>query len=240
MEEALPIWDYLPLSFKSEEEQAYIAFLWDAFQSNYENGKYQFAFLAFHMLTMSYVYFNIWQIKNIFADKFRTALIGFSRDETDILKATSPFVFAKVQERTVFRFLRLIGCNDSQIGVYAKLVDDRNDVAHPNGKIVYNAQITLDQKVAKVLWLVAEIEKHSEPLILDCYETFLREGHDLEKREFIEPGDQIREALVHRNYFSKKDIEICMGYKIDRLAHEAHFEAMQALHSLLLETYSEE
>ena len=27
------------------------------------HAKYQFAFLAYHMLTMSFVYFNIWQIK---------------------------------------------------------------------------------------------------------------------------------------------------------------------------------
>ena len=45
------------------KEQEYIAFLWDAFETNYTHGKYQFAFLAYHMLTMSFVYFNIWQIK---------------------------------------------------------------------------------------------------------------------------------------------------------------------------------
>ena len=40
-----------------------LVILWDAFEMNYTNGKYQFAFLAYHMLTMSFVYFNIWQIK---------------------------------------------------------------------------------------------------------------------------------------------------------------------------------
>ena len=38
-------------------------FLWDAFETNYTHGKYQFAFLAYHMLTMSFVYFNLWQIR---------------------------------------------------------------------------------------------------------------------------------------------------------------------------------
>lgn len=55
--------DYLPLSFKTPKEQEYIEFLWDAFETNHTHGKYQFAFLAYHMLTMSFVYFNIWQIK---------------------------------------------------------------------------------------------------------------------------------------------------------------------------------
>ena len=63
MEEAAELANYLPLSFKSEKEEEYIRFLWDAFETNYTHGKYQFAFLAYHMLTMSFVYFNIWQIK---------------------------------------------------------------------------------------------------------------------------------------------------------------------------------
>ena len=44
MEEAVELSDYLPLSFTSPKEQEYVAFLWDAFASNYTHGKYQFAF----------------------------------------------------------------------------------------------------------------------------------------------------------------------------------------------------
>ena len=43
MEEAAELADYLPLSFKTESEQEYIQFLWEAFESNYENKKNQFA-----------------------------------------------------------------------------------------------------------------------------------------------------------------------------------------------------
>ena len=49
MEEAAELGNYLPLSFKAPSEQEYIAFLWDAFESNYTHGKYQFAFLAYHL-----------------------------------------------------------------------------------------------------------------------------------------------------------------------------------------------
>ena len=57
MEEAYEILDYLPIRFKQRNEQEYIEFLWDSFQSNYENEKYQFSFIAYHMLFMSFVYF---------------------------------------------------------------------------------------------------------------------------------------------------------------------------------------
>jgi len=77
MEEAAERGNYLPLSFKSPKEQEYIEFLWDAFETNYTHSKYQFAFLAYHMLTMSFVYFNIWQIKQTEPGDFSKGLIGF-------------------------------------------------------------------------------------------------------------------------------------------------------------------
>ena len=80
MEEAAELANYLPLSYKSPKEQEYIAFLWDAFETNYTHEKYQFAFLAYHMLTMSFVYFNIWQIKQNRPDDFGMAMIGFGKD----------------------------------------------------------------------------------------------------------------------------------------------------------------
>lgn len=61
MEEAYQILQYLPNRFKQRDEQEYIEFLWDSFESNYQNEKYQFAFIAYHMLFMSFVYFTIWQ-----------------------------------------------------------------------------------------------------------------------------------------------------------------------------------
>lgn len=87
MEEAAELGNYLPLSFKSPKEQEYIAFLWDAFETNYAHGKYQFAFLAYHMLTMSFVYFNIWQIKQTRPDDFEKGLIGFARGREGVARS---------------------------------------------------------------------------------------------------------------------------------------------------------
>ena len=99
MEEAFDLGEYLPLSFKTPTEADYIAFLWDAFQSNYGNEKFQFAFLAYHMLTMCCIYFNIWQIKQNISADFERGLIGFPRDiENELLSATSPFDFSTVSE----------------------------------------------------------------------------------------------------------------------------------------------
>jgi hypothetical protein len=241
MEEAAELANYLPLSFKTSKEQEYIEFLWDAFQSNYENKKFQFAFLAYHMLTMSFVYFNIWQIKQTEPRDFAMGLIGFGKDiEKSLLEATSPFVFSTVNERSILRFLKLIACDNSMVGTYAKLVDDRNESAHPNSNIFYSTESAVDVKIAEILRVVDEIQSHSKPVIEHCYRDFLLQNHDPEGREYPDATDQIREVLIHQNYLSQKDIGICLAFDLAPLSTDANFPAIQALHQSLCDTYAED
>ena len=248
MDEALQLADYLPLSFKTTTEQEYIQFLWEAFESNYANGKYQFAFIAYHMLTMSFIYFNIWQIKQNQKDDFAKAIIGFSsrdldglvhKDDLDEEKrwAVSPFNFSKVQERSIVKILALIGCDKSKIGSYAKLIDDRNDTAHPNGNIYFSNQGSLDLKIRETLRIVSEIQTHSKSVIEKCYQNFLIENNDPDEREYVDATDQIREILIHQHYLSQKDIEICQTIDLANLATDVNFNNILALHSILKSEY---
>ena len=106
MDAALEIHDYLPLAYPSAGEGEYIRFVWEAFESNYVAGKYQFAILAFHMLYMSYVYFSVWQIKQAKPEAFTHAVL-FQQKEKELLTASSPFTFSEVNERSIFKFLRI-------------------------------------------------------------------------------------------------------------------------------------
>jgi len=241
MEEAAELANYLPLSFKTPKEQEYIEFLWDAFETNYTHGKYQFAFLAYHMLTMSFVYFNIWQIKQSVPEDFEKGLIGFGKDvEKGLLAATSPFSFSVVPERTMLRFLKLIACDNGKIGTYAKLVDDRNETAHPNGNIFFSTQAALDIKIREILRIVDEIQTHSVPTIQRCYARFLDESNNPDDREYSEDPDQIREVLIHAHYLSQKDIEICVALDIaNEFDIHPNFHGIQSLHQTLRATYTE-
>ena len=240
MDEASNLVSFLPMSFKDPGEQEYISFLWEVFETNYENGKYQFAFLAYHMLMMSFVYFNIWQIRQTQPDDFRKGLIGFARnDETILLEGTSPFAFNRVNERTILRLFRLIGCDDSRIGNYRKLVDDRNDAAHANGYIYYRTQREIDSKIREVLRAVEEIQTNSVSIISRCYQEFLLLSHRPEDREYPDAEDQIREVLIHGDYMSRKDIEICIDFDISAF-EDADKDAIETLHNTLCETYGTE
>lgn len=240
MEEAGLIFDYLPLSFKSEEQQKYIDFLWDAFESNYKNEKYQFAFLAYHMLYMSFIYFNLWQIKINRADDFQNALIGFAKEEQDILGMSSPFTFSVIREKSIFRFLKLLGCDNQKIGSFSKIVDDRNDIAHSNGNIFYNDRKSVDDKIEETLGFVEEIQQCSKPIVLECFKEFLSDSWEVETREYTDDTDQIREALIHKNYFSRKDIEYCLQFDISSLSVEPHYTEKKALFDTFLSIYKEQ
>lgn len=239
MEEAAELADYLPLSFKTAKEQEYIEFLWDAFETNYTHGKYQFAFLAYHMLTMSFVYFNIWQIKQTEPKHFEMGLIGFGRDERALIEATSPFAFSVVPERTMLRFLKLIACDNGKIGTYVKLVDDRNHSAHSNGNIFFSTQAALDLKITEILRVADEIQKHSRPIIEQCYREFLFKNHDPDQREYFQASDQIREVMIHGNYMSRKDIEICLQHDLTDLKERGEFSNIEALHHELCVAYGD-
>jgi len=238
MEEAVELGNYLPLSFKSPKEQEYIEFLWGAFETNYTHGKYQFAFLAYHMLTMSFVYFEIWQIKQTKPKDFEMAMVGFNKDlEKELLDATSPFTFWRVNESSVLRFLKLIGCDNIKVGNYAALVRERNDTAHPNGNIFFSTQAALDAKITEILRVVDEIQDHSKPIIEHCYREFLLQNHDPDEREYPDAADQIHEVLIHGNYLSQKDVEICLGLDLETLDANHAIEGIRQLHSSLIEDY---
>lgn len=241
MDDALILNDYLPISFGTETEQDYIAFLWDAFKTNYTHEKYQFAFLAFHMLTMSFIYFNIWQIKQTMPIDFEKGLIGFGKDfEKKLLQAKTPFSFSIVNERSILRMLKLVGCDNSKIGTYAKLVDDRNDTAHSNGNIFFSTQPALDVKISEILRVVDEIQTHSRVVIDKTYREFLLQNYDPEEREYPDAADQIREVLIHKNYLSQKDIEFCLGFDYTSLKEYDEYGHIESLHLSLIDAYFEE
>ena len=74
---------------------------------------------------------------------------------------TLPIVFSTVNERSSLRLLKLIACDNGKIGTYAKLVDGRNETAHPNGNIFFSTQAALDTKITEILRVVDEIQTHS-------------------------------------------------------------------------------
>jgi len=142
-----------------------------------------------------------------------------------------------VKERSILRVLKLIQCDNAKIGTYAKLVDDRNESAHPNGNIFYSTEAALDVKITEILRVVEEIQSHSKPVIEHCYREFLSQNHDPEEREYPDPADQLREVHIHGNYLSQRDIEICLGFDLGAFEGRPEYKNMRELHEALIASY---
>lgn len=210
MDAALEIHEYLPLAYPSAGEGEYIRFVWEAFESNYVAGKYQFAMLAFHMLYMSYVYFSVWQIKQAKPEAFTHAML-FQQKEKELLAASSPFTFSEVNERSIFKFLRLTGCENQHIGKFQKLVDQRNEIAHPNGNIFFSDQATADQRIEEVMQQIRGIQTHMPSVLHACLLQFLRDSANPDEREIADSEVHVEINFLHKHYLSRKDIEACLA-----------------------------
>jgi len=239
MEEAFELESYLPVSYKARSEQEYMTFLWDAFQSNYTGGKFEFSSLAFHLLYMSFVSFSIWQIRLVREKDFRNAMVGFqSESETRLLDADTPFKFyEKLKESQIFRFLKLIGCTNNHVGEFAKFVQRRNRIAHPSGTVFFNDQVSIDTEVREMMREVANIQRHMCPIIEEVYGRFLVDSAGIEEREYADPAEEIEVNLIRRNYVSLKDIEVCLNYDLAALQTHEHYSGIEELHRSLDQTY---
>lgn len=235
MEDALEFEVFLPASFRNKAEQNYMRFLWEAFQTNYEAAKYEFASLAFHLLYMSFVSFSIWQIRLVRERDFKFALVGFqNKPENDILNAVNPFQFyEQLKESQIFRFLKLIGCENEQVGEFSKFVKRRNKIAHPSGTVFFNDQVAIDAEIADMMKEVRNIEAHMKPVIEEVYRKFLLESAAQEELEYSTLDEEIEVNFIHRYYMSAKDIEICIAVDVQQFNREANFVFIESLHAQL-------
>lgn len=234
MDEALELGTYLPQSFANAGEQAYLEFLWSAFVTNYEAERYEFASLAFHLLYMSFVGFSIWQIRLARPDPFAMAMVGFDRSESALMACDSPFKFYdQLKESQIFRFLKLIGCTNEQVGEFAKFVKRRNKIAHPTGTVFFNDRAAIDTEITDIMREVRNIEAHMRPVVVELYIRFLDDSQDEELRQYTDAKDEIAANLVHRYYMSFADLSYCRDFKIASLNAKPNFASIEVLHASL-------
>jgi hypothetical protein len=251
IDDAQRIFDYLPQEYKTKTESDYIDFLWDAFSVNYEKEKYQFAYIAYHMLFMCFIYFQLSKIyknkpddlKNImlFTDKAYQEIENHERKNNQSSDPISfdPFNFSKENERTIMGLFLSIGCDREIIKKMKSLVNMRNGIAHSNGNIFFRSLENIDEKIEEILNCMDCIQQNCIPIIIICTEKFIIEGTNTEEREFPDEENQVREIFVRGNYLSMKDINIAKKYDIQVYEGTSVFPAINRLYMTIRELYSE-
>lgn len=242
MDDALRIHEFLPISYANKNEEAYIKFLWDAFEFNYNHEKYEFANLAFHLLYMSFACFSVWQIRAARRTDFDKAMVGFQNDvENKLATADTPFkFFENVKEAIIFRFIKLVGCTNEQVGEFSKFVKHRNRIAHPSGTVFFNSKDNIDEHIAQIMTEIDHIQSHMTTTIHECVRKFLIENWNSDAWQFSVARDQIDSAFVHANYLSQKDIEAALLFDIASIHGQPNDRAMEELFAVFKREYEQE
>jgi len=249
MEEAHRIFHYLPIQPPDNE---YIRFLWEAFESNYQNDKYQFAYIAYHMLFMSYIYYQIAKIYKTENEKCRDLMTftGKVQDHIDSherkIAAGQESTLAPLQkfslenERTIMGLFISIGCTRDEIKSMKEIVDGRNSIAHSNGNIFYKSKENLDDKINEILSCVETIQVKSKSIIEKAYKSFLLDSNNLDEREYFDDESEIREIFIYGNYLSIEDVKIAKLWNVETLTGESNYQSIESLASTLKSVYPDE
>ena len=248
-DELFKMLEYLPEEFAEETEEKYIDALMLAAQTSYENGLYQFAYVQYHMLFMTAVYYAILKVSIFHEEELKKALYYLLKDRyADFWKETNTKngklyfgSFALINESDVFMLLRVVGLDSDLLGELQKLVRERNKYAHANGQL----QLTSDELFMEALNSYnTKIQKVVELLktdLIDFYKKTVSDPnfHDPDIRAYLDPDEQMIQEFI--NEYSLSRVELNWLRKI-RLSDFDGYEGeteIKTLHSALIHYYRE-
>lgn len=154
-EELFEIFAYLPELFQDRDEERYIEALSLAMQTSYENGLYQFAYMQYHMLFMTAIYFVLLKLYTLHHDEMEQALYYLLKDRYNDFSGKENTKdeqlyfgsFAAIGESDVFKLLHIVGMDSNLEGELKKLVKERNAYAHANGRLLLTSEEFFLEKI---------------------------------------------------------------------------------------------
>lgn len=135
-----------------------------------ENELYSSAYSHLHLLYMAFIYIQLLRIARAKEKEFEYGWIGFPSQEQDFLKnPRSPFSFSPVNEKSVFRFFRLVGFNDADIGNIASLISVRNNHMHASGNIHCSTDEEFYEELEKYISRMKLVLNNQQDFLSDIY-----------------------------------------------------------------------
>jgi len=218
-----------PIMIGNKEATDYIYTHFEFLERCLKENLFQDALFHLHLLYMSFVYFQIFRIKNYKSKDFRFGCIGFSNQKKELEEASSPFTFSAINERSVFRFFRLVDFDDSVIGSIAKCVEDRNELAHANGVLSLISEDEFLDVLGKYEQNFDNILRKQTDFLLKLYDDFSEVKQ--KNFEYSNTEDEIRENFIARNLISAKELSIIL----QRRTNSKHYKTLVKLYPALYE-----
>jgi hypothetical protein len=176
MEEYLTqILRHLPIHFADEEANEFVKYLSEAYVENLEKEKYQFAFTAFHMLNMIFVYKVKWFLNGQGNLDIVNALNNKKKNEKK-LSFNNLFDLSQFNEKESLGLLLVaLKFHINDISKCKNHVDARNQCSHASGKIEYDKK-GIDFLIDDEIKYVERLQKKIHPELKKFLEKFLEEN----------------------------------------------------------------
>ena len=249
-EDIFLFYDYLPVLYKSEDDNEYLITLFKALELSYKNGLYQFAYIQLHMVFMVCIYYMLLKVNAVSSDKMEDALYYMIKDKNrvkDFYGGSNTRdgelyfgSFACLSESDVFLLLKIAGIDSDLQGELKKLVEERNKYAHANGNITITSQSTMDEKISKYVNTLQRVQKLLNPFISKLYKNTLSspDFFDSENRPgYSDDNDQIKEEFIKKYSLSYNDLNICRKFKIATMSKIDGYESIKNMHIILCDFY---
>ena len=205
MDEIYSLSQYFPLSISDPTLEKYINHHLGSCIKCIENELYSSAYSHLHILYMIFVYIQLLRIAKEKSQEFQFCWIGFPSQEKDFLKnPSSPFSFSQIQEKTVFRFFRLVDFDDGVIGNISSLVNKRNDHLHANGKLFFETGEDFEKEVEIYINNMQTIIKKQLDFLQNIYQTIIQ-GYET---GFEMTRDEIETNFADQYYFSEYELKL--------------------------------
>jgi hypothetical protein len=201
MEEYLKmILRHLPMQFADYEANDFVKYLSEAYSENIEKDKYQFAFIAFHMLYMTFCYKIQWFLKAQKNKKIEESIEEFLKSNKKKF-INGLFDLSLFNESdTLYHLLHSLGFDIVDTNEHKKCVDIRNNCAHANGKIRYDEKKISDY-IEEEIEFMEKIQKKLHKELKKLLEDFLEDNW--QKNLIL--GDF--QNFFEENYLSLADLE---------------------------------
>lgn len=219
MEEYLKeVSDFLPLRFKDEETAEFIKYLGDAYLENAANDKFQFAFTAFHMLNMVFIYKVQWFLKEQGNADIEQSLENFARQNNGATFSTL-FDLSQLHEKTSLeKLLRALNFHVNDIDICKNHVGVRNNCSHASGRVYYKTRQRIEHYIQEELEYIDKVQGRLEPALTLFLQNFLEQNWD---KKLIASN---LENLFEDKYLSRKDLEMLASVDLPLLHKKSNTE----------------
>jgi hypothetical protein len=212
MDEIYTLSQYFPSSSSDPTLEKYLSHHLGACLKCSEHELYSSAYSHLHILYMIFVYVQLFRIAKEKTQEFDLCWVGFPNQEKDFLKEpSSPFSFSKIQEKTVFRFFRLVGFDDGSIGDISSLVNKRNNHLHANGQLFFENQDDFEKEIDEYIKKMQTIITKQADFLQTIYSSLVagyEEGFEITQ-------DEIETNFADQYYFSEYELKCLAKDKDD-------------------------